>query len=236
MASRYDPEIKVALAAGDVAELARIAYQLAAKLEHDDERRERDAKRKKNKRSRMSGKSEDVTGNPRTSVDFPEVQDGSPPREELEQTPPTPRVVRDVTLIEMVDDDLLRAKLLALKSHVGDDLWGDVESFLIRRKSVVWLGWVEAMLRDAGPGSQFSPADLAEVCRDDATLEKPLGSGHILRSVFLPKAREARFKLAAGGERSPPPGAPQRRTTRRDGAPASTPAPPSNPDDEITFQ
>lgn len=82
-----------------------------------------------------------------------------------------------------------------LSKAMGLELWPDADAFFKRRTYATWLGWIKEMEKMIGPGSQFTADDLAQVCRDDSTLERPIGSPLGLRK-FLSSAR---------GERMTPP-------------------------------
>lgn len=111
----------------------------------------------------------------RTNGEKPDVD---PPREP-QPTAPT----------SLVPSELLGA----LEAALGDDGYQRAFAFLQRRKHATWAGWVREMLRLIGPGSQFTPDDLARVCDDDAALEEPITGPFALRS-FLATQRRERLK------------------------------------------
>lgn len=76
------------------------------------------------------------------------------------------------------------------------DLWPSVERFLMRRDSAKWPGWTRQMTKEIGPGSQYTPADLAATCDDDEALKDPIGSPAGLRG-FLLKSRTERVENGA---------------------------------------
>lgn len=192
----YRAEITAAVQAGSVEALSSIAHILLGRLEEDDERRSRAAEKKRKQReAKLSGTSRlspDVPGRPGTIGDIPLVE--HPLRSFT--TPPTP--ARQV--IAKLGDVKLQGSLDRLTAIMGDQ-WEDVAGFFLRRKYVTWQGWADTMLRDCGMTSQFTVGDLATVCRDDGTLDKPLGSGGVLRT-FLGYARQAR--IGGATERGPP--------------------------------
>lgn len=227
----YRAEITAAVQAGNVSDLAAIAHQLLGKVEHDDERRARNAEKKAAERalkkvSATSGMSPVVAGRRATSGD---VADGVQQQRDLkaDKTPPTREAVADV------DDVVLQGKLDAMREKCGPEHWPDVEAFLCRRDYVKWDGWLDEMHKLVKMGSQFTPDDLGRVCRDDRLLSKPLGSAFALRT-FLGNARNERL---AGGQRSPPAGAARAGSpSRRDTKPAGVPIPPTETAAGIKWQ
>lgn len=94
-------------------------------------------------------------------------------------------------------DERLDRELAVLAERAGSELWPDVDAFIKRRHYDVWLGWAAEMSRLTGIASQFSIADLAQVCRDDAALERKVETPKGLR-VFLQSARMERIQNATG--------------------------------------
>jgi len=80
------------------------------------------------------------------------------------------------------DAELLEQCTDMLSSQMGN-LWSDVDDFLRRRDYSTWLGWVKEMLTIL-TGGKALPVDLAQVCRDDAALDRPIGSPKGLRSFI----------------------------------------------------
>lgn len=198
MARDFRREIFDAVQAGDLAALSNIAHVLLGHVEADDERRERQADKKRKQRenravpgqtgtSGMSGMSPNVPGRPGTNGDVPPVVHNTKELDNNNRTPPPASQV-----IAKLGDVKLQTALDRLRELMADQ-WEDVASFLLRRKYVSWQGWVDSMLRELGPGSQYAPADLVQVCRDDPTLEKPIGSAYALRT-FLGYARVERMR------------------------------------------
>lgn len=66
------------------------------------------------------------------------------------------------------------------------EFWPSVERFLMRRDVATWPGWVRQMRKEIGPGSQYTPADLAQICDDDEAMSSPIGTPFGMR-VFLKK-------------------------------------------------
>ena len=190
-------EITAAVQANDLAALAAIAHNLLGRVEQDDERRARQAEKKRLQRSPVpgrpgtnsqemmsgtSGMSPNVSGRPGTSGDVPTVD---PPLRSKTTPPPSAQV------IAKLGDSRLQHSLDLLRAKFDAEQWEDVASFFLRRKYDRWLEWSQAMLRDVGPGSQYEPIDLLRVCQDDGTLEKRIGSAGVLRK-FLAISRQER--------------------------------------------
>lgn len=222
MTSRdFRRDITDAVQSGDVAALSAIAYQLLGRVEADDDRRAKQADKKRRERERKamsatSGMSPDVAGRPGTSGDVATVV---PPKRSL-TTPPPP----SAQVIAKLGDESLQRELDLLRSKYSREEWEDVAAFFLRRKYDRWHGWAKAMLRSLGPASQYMPSDLLQVCRDDELLDRRLGSEHILLQ-FMGPVRTAR--LNAG---KPPPTTKAGPLLRSRTTPVGTPAPPSDPD------
>lgn len=89
-----------------------------------------------------------------------------------------------------------RALSRALDAALGPDRIASARRFLQRRSASTWGGWIREMLKLIGPGSQFTPDDLASVLGDDSALEQPITGPHALR-VFLAKSRSERLSAGA---------------------------------------
>lgn len=76
-----------------------------------------------------------------------------------------------------------------LSSRMGD-LWPDADAFVRRREYVTWDGWLKEMLSIL-TGGKATEADLAQVCRDDEALERPIGTPKGLR-IFIGSAIQER--------------------------------------------
>lgn len=213
MADKRDikKELAAAVATGNVAELAALAYQLLGKVEADDERRARQAEKKRTSRdvarqvetSRTADLSIDVSGRPGTSGDVSAVV---PPLRSLTTPPTQPSVEFSRVLAELANPalDVLVQQMCAWYS---DTQWEDVAAFFLRRRADRWYDWAKAMTRDCGGSSQFTGDDLLRVCQDDGTLDKRIGSAGVLRKFLAP----ARAERVGTSERSPPPGKPGER-------------------------
>jgi hypothetical protein len=111
---------------------------------------------------------------------------------------------REAAAIEKVRDEAVERLIVTLTRQMGG-LWPDADAFLKRRRYSTWEGWLREMSSSIGGGSQFTPEDLAQVCRDDAALDRPIGSPKGLR-IFLGSARSERLNPE-------PPSAPRRGST-----------------------
>lgn len=232
MARDYRHDLATAVTSNDVASIIALAYQLLGKVEHDEERRGRLAEKKRlereTKASATSETSRPVAGRRETSRD---VTDGVPSPTKILTTNPPP--ARETRTIAAVDDPKLTATLDNLRTQSGDE-WPSIEGFFLRRGYPTWQGWADEMLRVCGGASQFSWSDLATVCRDDATLDKKLGSAFVLRK-FLAPVRQERLEAL----RSPPaaaarPGSSSRRDTKP--APQRYEYPESTDPEQIKWQ
>lgn len=219
VARDFRHDLAAAVTTNDVAGIIALAYQLLGKVEHDEERRARLAEKKRLEResrnvarqgamSPTSEMSRNVAGRRETGRD---VADGVPSPEKILTTNPPP--ARETRAIAAVDDPKLAATLNLVRTASGES-WTDVEAFMLRRSYATWQGWADEMLRVVGGASQFTWEDMATVCRDDATLDKKLGSAFVLRK-FLAPVRQERLEAL----RSPPgtaarPGSPSRRDSK----------------------
>ena len=213
VARDYRQELADAVTSNNVAGIIALAYELLGKSTSDDERRERLAKKKRDERAARqtatSATSRNVAGCRETIGD---VADGVPsPEKILTTNPPHARDARVVA----VEDPKLAATIENVRTQSAEH-WDAIEAFLLRRGYGTWQGWLDEMLRVAGGASQFSWADVATVCRDDATLDKKLGSAFVLRRFLAPVRRERMEAV-----RSPPNGAARQVAgSRRDSKPA----------------
>lgn len=89
------------------------------------------------------------------------------------------------------DGKLIEVLSAALAREMGD-LFADADAFVKRREVSTWTAWLREMTSLIGGGSQFIAEDLAQVCRDDAALSRPIGSPKGLR-VFLGSAKAERL-------------------------------------------
>ncbi len=148
-------------------------------------------------------------GNPRISVESAEIQSASqgfsptPPFPNSPETRVTPREADDAIYVAAVE------RLTALLAMRLGERWSDVDGFLRRREYSTWKAWMNEML-SVITGGRATEEDLAQVCRDDEALERPIGSPKGLRT----------FVASAVGERTNPPA--QRNPQRRGGVAART--------------
>lgn len=205
MAHDYKAEIAAALKSDDAATLAGIAYILLGRVQESEAQREKENERKRNWRKGRDTTGHDVAGRHATDATSHDGmrRDATSPSVSVVDPVQTPEELKaDNTpareAVAAVDDVKLQVQLDAMRLMCGDQ-WPDIEAFLMRREYVKWSGWLDEMQRLVKIGSQFTPDDLARVCRDDRVLRDPLGSCFALRR-FLGNARQERLAES----RSPP--------------------------------
>lgn len=223
----FTAEITAAVQANDLSRLAGIAHYLLGKVEHDANVKARRAEKRAEQRADQRRREQEATSRPvsrrrETTGDNRDTVQG--PKEQKPDNTPTARELAQVD----GDAKLIRTIALAIAAYGTE--WADVDLFLRRRDFVAWQGWLDEMARNVGGTSQYTPVDLGRVCRDDILLKAPIGSAFALRK-FLFNARLERVT----DERPPPDAAPRAPQRRRDTAPASIPAPPSDPDQPIKW-
>ena len=138
-------------------------------------------------RQRRSRASRDVTRNHVTERDTPGFSPTPPFPAPLTTPPPPPRASES-------DAEYRRAcetYTELLRTRATSDEWTDIDAFIKRRNYATWKGWLSEMLK-LTTGGQATVPDLAQVCRDDAALERPIGSPQGLRG-FLRSAAEERL-------------------------------------------
>jgi hypothetical protein len=168
----------------DAAELL-FADKSAVDLVEERRRRDRDRKPKKDR----------VVGNPRKSMESAEIQSAP---SGFSPTPPFPNPLTQQhnTAREERSTDMVETYSKLLCGAMGDDLFADAISFARRRPFDTWQAWFREMLSLIGPGSQYVAGDLAQVCRDDAALDRPIASPKGMR-VFLASARQERISAGS---------------------------------------
>lgn len=180
---------------GQVAELLSSLHQSAER----DERRRASDRGRQDKHRRKDGHvtSRDVTLHHVSHVTPSPL---FPPSRALPSLSPHPdddnnsRDARSVSHRDARDaeqDELTERYAAMLHAAMGDELFRSADEFVKRRPYATWLGWFREMLALIGPGSQFVASDLAQVCRDDAALDRPIGTPKGLRS-FLASVRAER--------------------------------------------
>lgn len=171
------------------------AAALAARRNADADRQDRRRRRKE---------AENVTLGHVTSRD---TRDGSFPSPTPPSLSPTPQ---HNTARDPVDGrDVIVEQLIGLLSERMGALWPDVDAFLKRREYTTWKGWLSEMLA-ATTGGSAKPEDLAQVCRDDTTLARPVGSAKGLR-VFIRSAIDERRGIGQTPSSGSPRSLPNRR-------------------------
>lgn len=228
MAARdYAAEITAALIASDIGALAKLAFFLLSRVEAEDERREKDAARKRSQPPPNPRKSAEIQPpeNPRNSTEFP----GNPRRENVALTTTakaTTESSRDRARealdddLSWKDDEIVAALIKPLVEQMGD-LWPSAERFIARRDPETRAGWIREMAKLV-TGSQFSPADLAQVCDDDAALKRPIGSPYGLRK-FLQLQKQERIGNGSGKSASRQNGVASAANGKRGRRPAGVP-------------
>lgn len=166
-------EITTRLQASDTQGLACLAFELLVMAGREIERREKDRQRKR-ENPRI----------PRNSTENVESLNGSP-HPSLNPTTQPVTTAREAESLE----ELTHRRCAMLCEAVGPELWPDVDAFLKRRDYWTWKGWADEMLKLV-TGTQYLPGDLAQVCRDDAALSRPIGSPFALRRFIGNAHRE----------------------------------------------
>lgn len=143
-----------------------------------DRRREWDRERKRNRRNPVE--SGGIGGQP---VPPPEVFPHTPFPNPLSPEDDDTARARESVYAESVDN-----LIGMLHAQVGEH-WPDVDGFLKRRQFQTWKGWIKEMMTLL-TGGNASVDDLAQTCRDDAALERPIGSPKGLRTFVANAVRE----------------------------------------------
>lgn len=191
------------------ADVLRDAIEL---LVSDKDVADRETRRRRKDRERKPVGNPRIPRNPGKSEEDVEIQASPaplfPPSRALPSLSPHPEdnnTAREAEKAETEHDELIERYAAMLHNAMGDTLFPDVDGFVKRRPYATWLGWLREMLSLVGPGSQFVPADLAQVCRDDAALDRRIGTPKGLRS-FLGSVRAERVtaKQAPNGNGKPP--------------------------------
>jgi len=165
-------DLTAAIQANDPQRLAGIALDLLSLARATLDRRQRDATTKRVRRH---------TKNPQISAESADSPQGFP-------TPlPKPLEIQHTITPPAREAGL---KLGLLRKAAGEQ-WAEIEAFLHRRSSSTWEGWAGEMLKLTS-GTSYNTADLAQVCRDDSALERPIGSPFGLRQ-FIHNAQQERM-------------------------------------------
>lgn len=164
------------------------AIDLLAELQQREEDRKRGQRERTNKARagpRRNAQQRDVTLQGVTDVTPP---GGFPP------TPPFPNPPDNSTQHRARGDALYAESVDNLMGMVSGRLgadWPDVDAFVKRRQYETWGAWLKEMLV-ALNGSAL-PSDLAQACRDEEALERPVGTPKAFRA-FVASAVEERQK------------------------------------------
>ena len=122
----------------------------------------------------------------------PHPEEDNTPRAREATAQPRSEAVRADTPSQR--DELIERYAAMLHEAMGDEFFRDADAFVKRRSYEAWRGWFREMLALIGPGSQYVATDLAQVCRDDAALERPIGTPKGLRA-FLASVRAERMSV-----------------------------------------
>jgi hypothetical protein len=207
----YAKEIVAATIAGDLETVAAIAHELAGKVAHDDDRRERQADKKRRQRAALS---RDISGLKGTNADTPGQGETTPEVSLISpQTPINSSYPRTTHTPAHEAEGRLSAPQLAgmLCDRLGPDLWADVERFLDSRNPRTHASWLHEFIKLLGPAQGFTPEDLAGACTDALMLDIPLSGPYAVRTFMLKKRDERLGVKLAGtsqqGHNSQPAGA-----------------------------
>lgn len=146
-------------------------------------RRSNDAERQRRKREREL---RDVTLRHVSQRDGSQGFSPTPPfpNSPRHEDDDTARVAADAVYAESVEN-----LVGMVTERVGSASWPDVDGFLKRRHYATWKGWLKEMLAIL-TGGKASVDDLAQVCRDDAALDRPIGSPKGLRTFVASAMRD----------------------------------------------
>jgi hypothetical protein len=169
-------------AAGLLREAVEFLVRDASDVEARQKKRDRDADRQAERRASRATRVES-----RESGDSPGFSP-TPPF-------PTPKEIHDTQPAREPDGEMIERLSALLAKQMGEE-FAEADAFVKRRPVSTWLGWLREMVKLVAGGSQFLPCDLAQVCRDDAALTRPVGSPYGLRT-FLRGAVEERQRPQA---------------------------------------
>jgi hypothetical protein len=105
----------------------------------------------------------------------------------------------ELTVVDQLLADMIRVR-------VGQADWQVVEAFLDRRPPDQRHGWLDAMARETGPGSQSTGAHLLAVCRDDMVnaVKHPRGLRAFLATARAEALNPSGRRVNGGGDRNDP--------------------------------
>lgn len=166
-----------------------------------ERRRAKDRKRKRSADSAESVESTDSVdgsqGFPTPLPNSPDNNNTTPARSDQRNDDPT-------------YDDAVEQYAALLSAQMGEH-FADADGFVKRRPYATWKGWLRELLTNL-TGGKALPADVAQVCRDDAALDRKVGSPKGFR-IFVASAVEERLRppSGAGAGNSTTPGTGARR-------------------------
>lgn len=187
---------RAAVMLSDIAELLGASQQA---VERDQQRRAADRSRQhRHRKPDGHVTSRDVTLQHVTNVTPSPLFLPSRALPSLSPHPDTPQPrAREANPVEspgQAADELVERYAAMLHEAMGDDLFREADAFVKRRAYDTWRAWFREMLALIGPGSQYVAGDLAQVCRDDAALDRPIATPKGLRA-FLASVRAERMSI-----------------------------------------
>lgn len=195
----YVERVADAISSQDYRAMTALLVELSGKVDRAEAElaaaEARRAHRAELKREERRRRSPDVARQVTTDSDTPlppSPSSSSPTPLITTSSPSNPPSASEAGELTMTRDEIA----LALSAAVGSRV-NDVRAFLVTREPHTRTAWMKAMLKIVGPGSQFTPDDLADACNDALALDKPIDGPHALR-VFVAKQREVRHKAIAG--------------------------------------
>jgi hypothetical protein len=166
---------------------AAIARDAAELLMQDHAIVDKAERRQRSDRERKPVKNPRIPRNTAESAESESASQGFSPTPPFPNSPETSRDTArseaDAMYAESVEN--LTGMLV---SRVGS-CWPDIDGFIKRRPYATWKGWMKEMLTVLTGGSATAE-DLAQVCRDDAALERAIGSPKGLRTFVASAVRE----------------------------------------------
>jgi hypothetical protein len=181
------------------AETLRDAAKMLFADQRIDKVRQRDRKRKA-----------DSTGIHRNPAESTAGSQGFSPTPPFPNSPKsleeTPREADPIDAVDAEYASMVEMLQTQLAERLGEH-YADVDAFVRRRPFATWKGWLKEIAAQL-TGAKTTPADIAQVCRDDECLPRKVESPKGLR-VFIRSAVEERLtQNAQNGAPSRPPARP----------------------------
>lgn len=171
-------------------DVIRDAIELLVKdmalADKDERRRASDRSRKPAKNPRIPRKTVESAESGSAPSVFPHTPFPTPP----DNTTTGERAMQE----EFPNDVVTTLAATTLCDRMGPTRWSDVTGFLRRRPKETWPGWLKEILSSITGGGACED-DAARVCRDDATLDRRIGSAKGYR-IFLSSAIQERIQAA----------------------------------------